>query len=140
MATPPSKTVLVVDDDVDSADALGLLLRTWGAITLVAYDAATALNIARSTDVDVALIDIVMPDMDGFALLKAIQDNHLCSKTLLVAVSGHCTDSDRRRSRDAGFHLHIDKPCEAAEIYRIFLHSDEYLASITQTRSSAHGS
>lgn len=111
-AVAPSRRVLVVDDNADGAELLEFGLRTLGHETRVAHDGEQALALATEFLPDVALLDIGLPIMDGYALARAMR-NRLAERTpVLVAVTGYGQDSDKRLSREAGFEHHLVKPID----------------------------
>ena len=106
-----ARRVLLVDDNVDSADSLAELLRLWGHEVRAAHDASQALAVARTSRPDVAVLDIGMPDMNGYEVAR------LCGRgrpkgTAFVALTGYGQDGDRRRSAEAGFRAHLVKPVD----------------------------
>jgi CheY-like chemotaxis protein len=111
--------VLVVDDHHDAADALALLLRQWGHEVLVAYDGRSALELARARPPDVALLDIVMPGLDGCALARLLREDVRTRRALLCVLSGLGQAEDCRRSLEAGCHLHFLKPADPAELWAL---------------------
>jgi CheY-like chemotaxis protein len=104
--------VLVVDDNADAAAMLAELLGAWGHRARVAHDAPSALSLLRETQVDVALLDIGLPVMDGYELAEQIRREPRWRAMRLVALTGYGQDSDRRRSQDAGFDAHLVKPVD----------------------------
>ena len=107
-AAPGTRRVLIVDDNVDAANALAALLRQDGHTIQVANSGATALNLARSFQPQVALVDLGMPGMNGFEVAERLRDAH--DGVVLVAVSGYSGDESRRRARAAGFDEYFIKP------------------------------
>lgn len=102
--------VLVVDDDVDAAEALRLLLSQDGYEVRVAHDGSGALDAFATFKPHLAILDISMPDMTGYELaekLKEIAGSHV---TGLVALTGFGTEQDRRRALEAGFSRLLLKP------------------------------
>jgi two-component system CheB/CheR fusion protein len=105
--------VLVVDDNRDAADSLGMMLGALGADVQVAYDGLDALHISQTFAPDLVLLDIGMPGMDGFEVarrFRAQRPSGADAGCTLVAVTGWGQDSDRRKSARAGFDLHLTKP------------------------------
>lgn len=109
-------TVLVVDDNEDAAHMLSDLLRGWGFATLVAHDGPTALSLLADRQVDLGLLDIGLPVMDGYELAQAIHRLPHQAYTPLIALSGYGQDKDRQRSRDSGFREHLIKPVDVARL------------------------
>jgi signal transduction histidine kinase/CheY-like chemotaxis protein len=108
--------VLVVDDNQDAADILGLTLRARGHVVEVAYDGPSALTVLEHFAPEVALLDIGLPAMDGYELAERIRGHANGRDAHLIAVTGYGRDADRVRSMDAGFDLHLVKPIEAVRL------------------------
>jgi DNA-binding response OmpR family regulator len=109
--------VLVVDDDHDAAELLEEALVELGYSVQVAYDAASALQVAHTFHPDTALVDIGLPDMDGFELGRRLRDaEQVLGALRLVAITGYGRASDRVRSHEAGFDLHLVKPIALDEL------------------------
>ena len=111
--------VLVVDDNVDAAQSLGLLLEMSGHAVRLAYDGPTALQAAIDYRPDVALLDIGLPGLDGFEVAQRIRHQATLRGMVLVALTGYGQDTDRQRSQDAGFDYHLVKPAAFDEIEQI---------------------
>jgi CheY-like chemotaxis protein len=113
---PPSgRRVLVVDDNLDAAQALAMLLAEDGHEVRVAADADTALGQLEVFTPEVALLDIGLPGMDGYELGRRLR-RRLGAGLLLVAVTGYGQQEDAERSRRAGFDRHLVKPVDVAEL------------------------
>lgn len=102
--------ILVVDDNVDAAESLGLLLRIQGHEIQTAHDGADALRLASVFRPDVVLLDIGLPRLDGYEVARRLRKDDNTRRCLLVAMTGYGQEEDRRKSRAAGFDLHIVKP------------------------------
>ncbi|MEW7850865.1 ATP-binding protein [Massilia aurea] len=111
--------VLIVDDNTDAADSLATLLQVQGHATAVDYDAASALRRARIERPDVMLIDIGLPDIDGYQLASSIRALPELAATVPVAVTGYGQAKDRERALDAGFAHHLVKPVDMTALVRI---------------------
>jgi CheY-like chemotaxis protein len=111
-----ARRVLVVDDNVDAASMLDLLLRSLGHETRVAHDGITALRAAQEFRPDVVLLDIGMPDIDGYEVARRLRGLANLRRMRIVAVTGWGQDADRKRSMEAGFDLHLVKPVDAKEL------------------------
>jgi len=114
--SPPQRRILVVDDDVDAAEALADLLRDYGHDVGTAHDGPGALDSARRHRPDVVLLDIGMPEMDGYEVAKRIRCDLGLGDALLVALSGYGEDRHRRLAREAGFDQHVTKPVDASRL------------------------
>jgi signal transduction histidine kinase len=112
----PRRRILVVDDNVDAAEALGELLRDFGHEVATAHDGAQALDSARLHRPEIILLDIGMPEMDGYEVAKRIRGELGLADALLVALSGYGEDRHRRLAREAGFDQHITKPVDASKL------------------------
>ena len=108
--------MLVVDDNVDSADVAALLLRMAGHEAQVAYSAATALEAAAAYQPNVVLLDIGLPEMNGYEVAARLRQHPQVGNAWLVAITGYGQDSDRQRSQAAGFDHHLVKPVEPQKL------------------------
>ncbi|CAI8917930.1 hybrid sensor histidine kinase/response regulator [Methylocaldum szegediense] len=104
--------VLVVDDNASSADSLSTLLQAYGYRVQVVYDGKVALDLIKERVPDVVLLDIGMPQMDGYEVALRMRDDPRLARTRLIAVSGYGQEEDRQRSRKAGFDHHLVKPVD----------------------------
>jgi signal transduction histidine kinase len=102
--------VLIVDDNIDAAETLAMLLETHGHQTRRAYDAAAGLRAAEEFLPEAVFCDIEMTGMNGYEVASRLRRNPLHASAVLVAVTGRGTDDDRRRSLGAGFDIHLTKP------------------------------
>lgn len=110
----PSLSVLVVDNDPDSADSLALLLENWNHRVCVAYGGVQAIEVFRAQRPSVVLLDIGLPDMDGYEVARALRgEGH---RAVLVALTGFGGDEDRRAAAEAGFDRHFVKPLDLGRL------------------------
>ncbi len=109
-------SVLIVDDNADAARTLALFLQAHGHEVQVAFDGAEALALARSSTPRVLLLDIGLPDMDGYTLARHLRQMPSTRDCLYVALTGYGCPEDRERSRKAGFDHHFTKPVNALEL------------------------
>ncbi len=107
-----SSRVLVVDDNADNARGLARLLKLLGHDVQVAYVGTTAIEVARAHRPEIVLLDIGLPGMDGYQVVKRLRMEECCKGSLIVAVSGYGQPEDLRRSREAGFDHHLVKPVD----------------------------
>jgi signal transduction histidine kinase/ActR/RegA family two-component response regulator len=115
--SPAPVSVLVVDDNVDSARTLGALLRRMGHDVHVAHDGVSALEEARQHPPQLVLLDLGMPGLDGYAVARRIRRERVRDvRPRLVALTGYGNDEARRRSREAGFDEHLVKPIDLASL------------------------
>ena len=118
-ALAQSRQVLVVDDNVTSAETLALLIGLSGHVTHVAHSGPAALEAIEAHHPDVILLDIGLPGMDGFEVARRLRRVEANRTTLLVAVTGYGQDDDRRRSTEAGFDHHLVKPLDLEKLEMI---------------------
>lgn len=106
--------ILVVDDNVDAGNALGKLLGIRGHEITLAQDGTSALRMAPLLKPDVIILDIGLPDIDGYEVAKKIKKHNLSAP--LIALTGYGQDRDKKRAKDAGFAYHLTKPVSLATI------------------------
>jgi CheY-like chemotaxis protein len=111
-------SVLVVDDNTDAADSVGMLLRAMGCAVQVAYDGPSALTALADFKATVVLLDIGMPDMDGYETCRRIREKW-GTQVSVVAVTGWGQQSDKRSAVQSGFDAHITKPADPAQLEQI---------------------
>ncbi|MET0152383.1 MAG: hybrid sensor histidine kinase/response regulator [Candidatus Binatia bacterium] len=117
------RDVLVVDDDADARDSLRLLLELRGHRVRIAADAASALIEIRAATPDVVFIDIGLPMVDGYELVRRIRaETEVGRRPMLIALTGYGLPQDRQKSAEAGFDVHLVKPAEPTEIDRLLAH------------------
>ena len=119
--------VLVVDDNQDAAQMLATVLEVQGHAVSVEYDGHGALQRARREHPEVMLLDIGLPDTDGYALARQLRAMPELRGTVLVALTGYGQQEDRRQAEEAGFDHHLVKPADLALV-------SEILASVQQAR------
>jgi CheY-like chemotaxis protein len=110
------RRIIVVDDNVDTAQALVRLLKRAGHELYIAHDGYAALEKARACSPEVVLLDIGLPEMDGYEVAARMREEPRCANALIVALSGYGQDEDRRRSKAAGFDYHLVKPADLNEL------------------------
>jgi CheY-like chemotaxis protein len=119
-AAPWKLRVLVVEDELDTAETLAQLLRVFGFEARLETDGPAALQWARSNQPDVVLLDIGLPGgMDGHELARQLREQAAAKPPLLVAITGSAREEDRRRSEEAGIHLHLVKPVEPEQVHAL---------------------
>lgn len=121
MGDPPSSKpdplrVLVVDDNADAADMVGTLLQAWGQDAEAVYDGRTALEVAPRLEPDLILVDIGMPDMDGYQTARELRRTDAGARARLVALTGHGQPKDVAAAMEAGFDRHVVKPVDGATL------------------------
>ena len=108
--------VLIVEDNLDAAEMLELAVSQLGHVTRVAHDGATAITIATDFAPDVILLDIGLPVMDGYTVVRTLRRDPEFRTVHIAAVTGWGQEEDRRRARDAGFDSHFTKPLSPAAL------------------------
>lgn len=111
-----AKRILVVDDNKDAAESLGFLLTTAGFQVETCLDGETALDVADRFHPDVCLLDINMPDMDGYELARQLVEKSPDNPPLLASVTGYNDYLHLRQAADAGFDLHFTKPANPRDV------------------------
>ena len=111
-ASPPGQRLLVVDDNMDAADSLAILLRLRGHEVRVAYDGSSALELVKGYRPDLVFLDIGMPGMDGYELARRLRRQPGLEQVRLAALTGYGQEEDRRLSREATIDHHLVKPVE----------------------------
>jgi PAS domain S-box-containing protein len=111
--------ILVVDDNVDAAESLAMLLAIMGNETLTAHDGLKALDLAPAFKPDVIFMDIGMPNLNGYDVGRRIRQQAWGKDIVLVALTGWGQDEDQRRSLEAGLDFHLTKPVLPAAIETI---------------------
>ena len=109
-------TVLLVDDERDSLEAMGLLLRSCGASTLEAGSAAAAREAFRTHVPDALVVDVAMPGEDGLTLMRRLCAEADGNEPRALALTGFASASDRDAALEAGFRRHMAKPADPAAI------------------------
>jgi two-component system CheB/CheR fusion protein len=108
-----------VDDNVDAADGLKMLLELDGEDARAAYSAEAALETAKEFRPQIVLLDVGIPQMDGYEIARRLRSAPETRGTILVAVTGWGQSEDRRRSKEAGFDYHLVKPVDPATLRRL---------------------
>jgi PAS domain S-box-containing protein len=127
---PPGQLdVLVVDDNTDAAESLGVLLEMEGHASRIAHNGKQALAMAQARTPDVVFLDIGLPDVSGYDVARALRAMPALQRTLLVALTGWGTEDDRQKTREAGFDRHLTKPAELTAV-------EELLRAAAQARAA----
>lgn len=111
--------ILVVDDNIDAASTLGLLLEADGHGVMIENGSLKALERARIEAPQVCLLDIGLPEMDGITLARHLRELPQTANSLLVAITGYGYDSDREETLAAGFDYHLTKPVDTKQLTTI---------------------
>jgi CheY-like chemotaxis protein len=115
-----SRRVMVVDDSVEVAESLGILLRKQSHEVCVLHDGPSALSRAPEFRPDVVFVDLGMPGMDGYEVARRLRQFPELQRTVLVAHTGFARDADQRQAREAGFDRHLIKPTSGEALYAVF--------------------
>ena len=116
-----SLKVLVVDDNVDAATSVAMLLRAFGHDARLAHHGAGAMQAALEYVPDVVLLDIGLPIVSGYEVAKWIRQEPVLKNVVLVALTGYGQESDKQRTQEAGFDQHLVKPADFGKIQSILL-------------------
>jgi CheY-like chemotaxis protein len=116
---PTARRILVVDDNIDSAKSLTVLLDLGGHETRSAYDGLEAVEAAISFRPDVVLLDIGLPELNGYDVARKIREQPWGQRVVLVALTGWGQEEDRRRSKEAGFNHHLTKPVDPLALKKL---------------------
>ncbi len=125
--------ILLVDDNVDAVETLADLLRIFGHQVFTAHDGLAGLRAFDIYEPDVAVVDLALPQMDGFALAQYVRSDARFRATPLIALSCCDTHSDRERTRKIGFDHHLAKPPDLKRLERLLA---RYLAEAETFRAS----
>jgi len=113
------RRVLFVDDSVDTADSMAMLLNASGHDVRVAHDGPTALHVAGDYRPDVMILDIGLPGLNGYEVARQVRQHPLLGGVMLIAMTGYGQESDRQRAVAAGFDHHLVKPVNFAAVQRL---------------------
>jgi PAS domain S-box-containing protein len=111
-----SLRILIVDDNRDSADSLGMLLQIMGNDIRMAHDGQEGLDVAEEFRPDVVLLDIGLPKLNGYEACRRIREQSWGRSVVLIALTGWGQEDDRRRSHEAGFDHHMVKPVDPQDL------------------------
>ncbi len=115
-AQPSRRRILVADDNQDAADSLAILLEAAGHEVRTAHGGESALSIASTFQPAIALLDIGMPDLDGYEVAKRLRSMPAGQSMHLIAITGWGQEEDKRRALGAGFDFHLTKPIELHQL------------------------
>jgi CheY-like chemotaxis protein len=128
------RRVLVVDDNVDTAETLAMLLRLDGHDVRIAHSGPAAVEAARVFTPDAVVRDIGLPGMDGYAVARALRAEPTLDRCRLIALSGYGREEDRRHALEAGFDQHLVKPVEP-DVIRALLGLPPEATDVTPLRA-----
>jgi CheY-like chemotaxis protein len=121
---PIGRRILVADDNQDAADSLAMLLEMSGHDVRVVHDGRAALSVAQTFRPDTMLLDIGMPELNGYEVARALRQEPWGSSITLIALTGWGQGSDRQRAIDAGFDRHLTKPIDPDALEAILSQGD----------------
>jgi CheY-like chemotaxis protein len=111
---------MVVEDNVDAAESTRAVLEAAGHSVIEMHSGAAAVEAARSFGPEVVVCDIGLPgELDGYGVARALRDDPQLGDVYLIALTGYGQDEDRRRTREAGFDMHLTKPTDASALERL---------------------
>ncbi|MBV8358997.1 MAG: response regulator [Deltaproteobacteria bacterium] len=117
----PPKRIFIVDDNQDAVEALAGLLQLEGHEVQIATSSKEALERMEAFGPEVALLDIGLPEMNGYELLRKLQSSPALQSVRFIAVTGYGQAEDRERARDAGFESHLVKPVSMSALTRALI-------------------
>ena len=106
------RRILVADDNIDAASSLGMLLEMMGHEVCIVHDGVEAVEKATTFRPDIILLDLGMPQLNGYEACARIREQPSNKRTLIVALTGWTQEDKKQRSQRAGFDLHLIKPVE----------------------------
>ncbi|WP_426104154.1 hybrid sensor histidine kinase/response regulator [Massilia sp. TSP1-1-2] len=118
-AADANERIMIVDDNADAATMLGMLLEASGHEVMVENRSLAGLKLATEALPAICILDIGLPDMDGYELARRLREVRGLERALLIAVTGYGQESDRQRAFAAGFDHHMVKPVDAQKLLRI---------------------
>jgi signal transduction histidine kinase len=120
------RRILIVDDNQDAAEILAEVLAELGYLTRTAFDGPSSLEVVDAFKPDVMLIDIGLPVMDGYELVRRLRSDFARASIRLIAVTGYGQESDRRRALEAGFEEHLVKPLDLDQLMKMLRVPERY--------------
>jgi CheY-like chemotaxis protein len=113
-----SRSILVVEDNAEGREMLCLLLQGWGHRVDGAENGLQGVQKALAWQPEVAVVDIGLPILDGYEVARRVRAA-LQDRIFLIALTGYCQSEDRRRAFEAGFNVHLTKPADLDELFRL---------------------
>lgn len=107
-----SRRILVIDDNIDSAECMALLLRLGGHEVQMAHDGQAALDTALTFQPQIVLLDLGLPKLDGYEVARRLRAHPQIQKAILIALTGFGRAEDHQLSEQAGFDHHLTKPVD----------------------------
>jgi PAS domain S-box-containing protein len=122
---PTARRILIADDNRDAAESLAMLLEIDGHRVRIAHDGRSAVAAFAEFQPEVALVDIGMPEMNGYDVARCVRQSSAGRAVTLIAVTGWGQDRDKARALEAGFNHHFTKPLEPERISEILRSMDK---------------
>jgi PAS domain S-box-containing protein len=119
--TATARRILVVDDNVDAAESIAMLLQIWGHDVRLAHNGPEALAAAEQYQPDIIVLDIGLPGLSGYEVARELRQQPRFQGTRLIAMTGYGQEEDYRRSKDAGFDEHVTKPVDPDDLQRLLI-------------------
>jgi two-component system, chemotaxis family, CheB/CheR fusion protein len=119
VGTGPRKRILVVDDHEDSVTMMAALLRSRGYQVATARNGTAALEIANTFSPEIIILDIGLPEIDGYEIARRFRSIPPTAGTVIIALSGYGTQRDRSRTQEAGFDYHLTKPVAPEALFAL---------------------
>ncbi len=117
---PKSYRILVIEDCIDAAESMEMLLHLMGHDVETAHDGPVGIELARRFQPDVVICDIGLPDpMDGYAVAQVLRRDFPRGRTFMIALTGYEQHEDQQRSHEAGFDFHVTKPADPKELEKL---------------------
>ena len=121
----PTARILIVEDNHDAREMLKMLLESEGYQVGTAADGISALAAIETEKPQVALIDIGLPELDGYGVAHRVREQLGSDAVRLIALTGYGQPSDRKKTRAAGFDEHLTKPVDLAELKQVLVRAAE---------------
>ncbi len=112
------RRIMVVDDNADLADSMGAMLRAAGHEVEIAYNGQQALEKLQTYQPDVIFLDLAMPLMDGYEVMRKVREESLTPDVRVVALTGFGQESDFVHTKEAGFDAHLVKPANIQDLFK----------------------
>lgn len=113
------RRILVADDNIDAASSLGMLLEMMGHEVCIVHDGTEAVERAATFRPDIILLDLGMPQLNGYEACARIREQPSDKMTLIVALTGWTQEDKKQRSQQAGFDFHLIKPVELPALEKL---------------------
>jgi CheY-like chemotaxis protein len=120
-APAASKRILVADDNRDGAETMSMLLKLSGHEVYLAHSGTEALEVAKRERPDIAVLDIGMPDLNGYEVAERMRREAWGGRITLIAATGWGQAEDKRRALAAGFDHHLTKPIDCSQLEALFI-------------------